>query len=41
LQEPHLLCELDDKRQLVVLDEVQQLLFCDLSLKVVPAFIKL
>lgn len=39
--EPYLLGELDDQRQLVVLDEGQQLLFGDLPLKVVPAFVKL
>lgn len=40
-ERPHLFCELDDQRQLVVLDEVQQLLLGDLTLKVVAAFIKL
>lgn len=40
-QEPHLLGELDDQRQLVVLDEVQQLLLGDLPLEVVPAFVEL
>lgn len=37
----HLLSELDDQRQLVVLDEIQQLLFGDLPIKVIPAFVKL
>lgn len=40
-REPHLLCELDDQWQLVVLDEVQQLLLADFSLEVVAAFVKL
>lgn len=39
--EAHLFSELDDQRQLVVLDEVQQLLLGDLTLEVVAAFIKL
>lgn len=40
-QAPHLLGELDDQWQLVVLDEVQQLLLGDLPLEVVPAFVEL
>lgn len=36
-----LLRELDDQRQLVVLDEVQQFLFGDVPLKVVAAFVEL
>lgn len=39
--ETHLLGELNDQGQLVVLDEVQKLFFGDLPLKVVPAFVKL
>lgn len=40
-ERPHLFSKLDDQRQLVVLNEVQQLLLGDLALKVVAAFIKL
>lgn len=40
-REPYLLGELDDQWELVVLDEAQQLLFGDLPLEVIPAFVEL